>query len=45
MLWQEVWGRFVRADRWWWDDEDIVKECIKYGTYWQYSHIVAVKED
>ncbi len=45
MLWQEVWGSFVRADRWWWDEEDIIQECIQYGTFWQYSHIVAVKED
>ncbi|RYP59910.1 hypothetical protein DL769_008329 [Monosporascus sp. CRB-8-3] len=44
-LWQEVWGHFVRADRWWWDDEDIMQECREYGTTWKYSHIVAVKED
>ncbi|KAK8046151.1 hypothetical protein PG996_014215 [Apiospora saccharicola] len=45
MLWQEVWGRFVRAERWWWEEEHIVAECTELGTYWQYSHIVAVKED
>ena len=45
MLWQEVWGSYVRADRWWWDDESIIQECIEYGTCWQYSHIIAVKED
>jgi hypothetical protein len=44
MLWQEVWGSFVHADRWWWDEDDIVEECMTMGTYWQYSHIVAVKE-
>ncbi|OTB05235.1 hypothetical protein M426DRAFT_10834 [Hypoxylon sp. CI-4A] len=43
MLWQEVWGKFVHADRWWWEDEEIVKECMERGTYWQYSHVVAVK--
>ncbi|KAI1462449.1 hypothetical protein F4805DRAFT_474387 [Annulohypoxylon moriforme] len=43
MLWQEIWGKFVHADRWWWEEEDIVQECIERGTYWQYSHIVAVK--
>ncbi|RYP69545.1 hypothetical protein DL771_006060 [Monosporascus sp. 5C6A] len=42
-LWQEVWGRFVRAHRWWWDEEDIMQECREYGTTWEYSHIVAVK--
>ncbi|KAH8652496.1 hypothetical protein BX600DRAFT_553868 [Xylariales sp. PMI_506] len=44
MLWQEVWSSFVYADRWWWEDEDIVSECAELGTYWRYSHIVAVKE-
>lgn len=43
MLWQEIWGRFVQAERWWWEEEDIVQECIEMGTFWQYSHIVAVK--
>ncbi|KAI1098241.1 hypothetical protein F4804DRAFT_338398 [Jackrogersella minutella] len=43
MLWQEIWGKFVHADRWWWEEEDIAQECIERGTYWQYSHIVAVK--
>ncbi|KAI1648586.1 uncharacterized protein F4817DRAFT_364245 [Daldinia loculata] len=45
MLWQEIWGKFVHADRWWWEEEDIVQECIERGTYWQYSHIVAVKNN
>ncbi|KAK7996290.1 hypothetical protein PG991_015757 [Apiospora marii] len=45
MLWQEIWGRFVRAERWWWEEERIVAECVELGTYWQHSHIVAVKED
>ncbi|KAK8136942.1 hypothetical protein PG984_004882 [Apiospora sp. TS-2023a] len=44
MLWQEVWGKFVRAQRWWWEEEHIVAECTELGTYWQHSHIVAVKE-
>ncbi|KAI1124807.1 hypothetical protein F5Y10DRAFT_284761 [Nemania abortiva] len=45
LLWQEVWGRFVTASRWWWEEEEIVQECIELGTYWQYSHIIAVKGD
>ncbi|KAI0472154.1 hypothetical protein GGR56DRAFT_682584 [Xylariaceae sp. FL0804] len=44
MLWQEVWGSFVQADRWWWEEEDIIEECTAMNTYWQYSHIIAVKE-
>ncbi|KAI1371534.1 hypothetical protein F4677DRAFT_450357 [Hypoxylon crocopeplum] len=43
MLWQEIWGKYVHADRWWWEEEDIIQECMERGTYWQYSHIVAVK--
>lgn len=45
LLWQEVWGRFVTASRWWWEEEEIVQECEELGTYWQYSHIIAVKGD
>ncbi|KAI2608519.1 uncharacterized protein GGS25DRAFT_280604 [Hypoxylon fragiforme] len=43
MLWQEIWGKYVHADRWWWEEEEIIQECIERGTYWQYSYIVAVK--
>ncbi|KAI0433339.1 hypothetical protein F5Y09DRAFT_351774 [Xylaria sp. FL1042] len=45
MLWQEVWGGFVHGSQWWWEDEEIVQECIQMGTHWQCSHIIAVKED
>ncbi|KAI1146879.1 hypothetical protein F4825DRAFT_174977 [Nemania diffusa] len=45
LLWQEVWGKFVTGSRWWWEDEEIVQECIELGTHWQYSHIIAVKGD
>lgn len=45
LLWQEVWGRFVTASRWWWEEEEIAQECEELGTYWQYSHIIAVKGD
>ncbi|KAI1746334.1 hypothetical protein F4680DRAFT_463537 [Xylaria scruposa] len=45
LLWQEIWGRFVGASRWWWDDKEIVQECVELGTHWQYSHIIAVKGD
>jgi hypothetical protein len=44
MLWQETWGAFVTADRWWWDDARCVDECVKLGTYWEYSIIEAVKD-
>ncbi|KAF2965222.1 hypothetical protein GQX73_g8357 [Xylaria multiplex] len=45
LLWQEVWGGFVHASRWWWEEKEIVQECINLGTHWQCSHIIAVKED
>ena len=44
MLWCEVWGRFVTADKMWWDDPVCVKECLDMGTFWQYHIIEAVKE-
>ncbi|TGJ83412.1 hypothetical protein E0Z10_g5352 [Xylaria hypoxylon] len=45
LLWQEVWGGFVQASQWWWEDKEIVQECVRLGTHWQCSHIIAVKED
>ncbi|ROW06090.1 hypothetical protein VMCG_04546 [Cytospora schulzeri] len=44
MLWQDVWGPFVTADRWWWDVPEIVDECISLETHWEYSIIMACKE-
>ncbi|ORY71782.1 uncharacterized protein BCR38DRAFT_462819 [Pseudomassariella vexata] len=45
MLWQEVWGPFVHAKKWWWEEPEITKECAEFGTYWAYSHIIAVRDD
>lgn len=44
MLWREVWGVYVEANRWWWDDPACVKECLQLGTHWEYFIIEAVKE-
>lgn len=44
MLWQDIWGAFVTADRWWWDVPEIVDECASLGTHWEYSIIKACKE-
>jgi hypothetical protein len=44
LLWQETWGSYVNADRWWWDDPECVEECAQLGTYWEYSIIEAAKE-
>lgn len=44
MLWKEMWGSYVQADRWWWEDDNIIEECERMGTCWEYSVIEAVKE-
>jgi hypothetical protein len=44
MLWMEVWGAFIAAEQWWWEDTECVQECIRLGTYWEYNLIEAVKE-
>lgn len=44
MLWQDIWGAFVTADRWWWDVPEIVDECVGLETHWEYSIIMACKE-
>lgn len=44
MLWTEVWGPFVTADSWWWDDAACVDECVELGTFWEYHMIEAVKD-
>jgi hypothetical protein len=35
-LWRNVWGAFVEETpdepKWWWDDQDIVEECLKRQT-------------
>lgn len=43
MLWIEVWGAFVTAEKWWWEDEKCVEECLELGTFWEYTMIEGVK--
>ncbi|KAK4215929.1 hypothetical protein QBC37DRAFT_311426 [Rhypophila decipiens] len=43
LLWKEVWGGFVHGNTWWWHDAEIVAECLRMGTYWEYRMIDAVK--
>lgn len=45
MLWKEMWGSFVEGERWWWEDVDIVQECIERQTCWEYAVIEGVKEN
>ncbi|KAK3327978.1 hypothetical protein B0T19DRAFT_461269 [Cercophora scortea] len=45
MLWEEVWGRFVTGETWWWKDSACIEECLRLGTYWEYYQIEAVKDN
>ncbi|KAH7152903.1 hypothetical protein EDB81DRAFT_718510 [Dactylonectria macrodidyma] len=45
MLWLEVWGTFVTADKWWWEDEECLQECLELGTFWEYKMIEGVRGD
>ncbi|KPM43557.1 hypothetical protein AK830_g2990 [Neonectria ditissima] len=44
MLWMEVWGAYVTADKWWWEDEGCVEECLELATFWEYKIIEGVKD-
>ncbi|KAB5563408.1 hypothetical protein GE09DRAFT_781453 [Coniochaeta sp. 2T2.1] len=44
LLWQETWGGYVNAKRWWWDDAECIEECGRLGTYWEYNIVEAFKE-
>ncbi|KAF4445594.1 hypothetical protein F53441_10658 [Fusarium austroafricanum] len=44
MLWMEVWREYIVAERWWWEDPDILKECILMQTTWEWRLIEAVKD-
>ncbi|KAK7425393.1 hypothetical protein QQZ08_008072 [Neonectria magnoliae] len=44
MLWLEVWGAYVTAERWWWEEEGCVEECLELGTFWEYKMIEGVKD-
>jgi hypothetical protein len=44
MLWKEMWGAFVEGERWWWEDDEVVEECVRMGTCWEYAVIEGVKE-
>lgn len=43
MLWKYMWGNFVLGEKWWWEDKEIIEECEKFGTCWEYNEIEAVK--
>jgi hypothetical protein len=43
-LWEETWGGFIEGRGRWWDDLEIIEECVRMGTTWEYLIIEAVKE-
>jgi hypothetical protein len=44
MLWMEVWREYIIAERWWWDDPDILHECTQLQTTWEWRLVEAIKE-
>jgi hypothetical protein len=46
-FWKDIWGRFVDdapdKPRWWWDDEEILQECLKRQTVFECRTIFAYK--
>jgi hypothetical protein len=44
LLWMEVWGSLVTGDKWWWEDEGCVNECLQLGTVWEYHMIDGIKQ-
>lgn len=43
-LWQEMWGSYVTADQWWWENALCREECLRLGTTWEYHILDAVKK-
>ena len=47
-LWKDVWGSFVEGDaeepQWWWDDQNIVRECLERKTMFECRAICAYKK-
>jgi hypothetical protein len=44
-LWMLVWGPYVTADKWWWEEPACVEECLQLGTVWEHYLIRAIKDD
>jgi hypothetical protein len=44
MLWMEIWREYIIAEQWWWEDPDILRECVEWKTTWEWRLIEAVKD-
>lgn len=46
-MWKDLWGSFVddvpEESKWWWEDEDIIQECLKRETVFECKAIFAYK--
>ena len=46
-LWKDIWGGYVDdapgEARWWWEDSDVMSECLERGTVFECRALVAVK--
>lgn len=47
-LWKDIWGGFVDEDpdepHWWWEDEEVMKECLERDTVFECGSIFAFKK-
>ncbi|KAM5349370.1 hypothetical protein ACJ41O_005875 [Fusarium nematophilum] len=43
MLWLEVWKEYIVTDYWWWEDSEILEECNRLQTTWEWRLIKAHK--
>jgi len=47
-LWRDIWGDFVDdipgEPRWWWEDEEVMKECLERQTAFECGSIFAFKD-
>ncbi|KAF1915042.1 hypothetical protein BDU57DRAFT_595683 [Ampelomyces quisqualis] len=48
-LWKDLWGSFVDEvpgePKWWWEDEDIIRECLEHQTVLECRAIFAFKAE
>lgn len=46
-LWKDIWGGFVSDEpgepQWWWEDDEIIEECLERRTVFECGALVAYK--
>lgn len=43
-FWKLIWGTFIAADKWWWQDRRILEECKFLKTRWEFHAFSCSKE-